>query len=533
MNISPYALFSGLFAGAGGAAGAVGQSMAEEQKRAEVERLARDKMAQEQQYRDAMLTLERDKVNQSATPYGAIYKALGLPVPGNVDPNERVANDLAAKVMTGLQEQQKVQRETTGRLAQADLIRQSAQGVPAQLTGQLAPGEDPEAAALIPRTAGTPPPANAQERLLAAGLHEKSALGSPLLEKILGLGEDTWKPLPENSPGVYDRYGNFKPIESRTGATAEPPLPPGYQRSYAYDKNNRRSVNDKPLEARDDFDRAAQQMGFPRFEEVPPERQTQLWDAVKKFRGDIAARTGEGAAIGANQAKQSFPLGGDATKFIHPQTGQAPSSTMTRGDATAAGYVEVQHPADRAAFADLQSTKATVYQLSQMADKLITATNPMEAGVQGTKLHAGALTKSNALAATYYDTKQAFLGTLSRSLGGERGVLTNQDITRVSGALASFWDTVDVKNAKNAILQNLLDTATEAKMSAMTGQPAGEGYKQRIQDLIGQMEQGAAAAPVVAGPNKLSRQDPLYGHARSRGLTDQQIQNKYGITLVP
>jgi len=66
MNISPYALFSGLISGAGGAAGAVGQSMAEEQRRAEVERLARDKMAQEQQYRDAMLTLERDKIAQAA-----------------------------------------------------------------------------------------------------------------------------------------------------------------------------------------------------------------------------------------------------------------------------------------------------------------------------------------------------------------------------------------------------------------------------------------------------------------------------------
>ena len=172
---------------------------------------------------------------------------------------------------------------------------------------------------------------------------------------------------------------------------------------------------------------------------------------------------------------------------------------MLTSQVTNGGYREIQHPADRAALADLQSTKATVYQLSQMADKLITATSPIEAATQGATLHAGALSKSNALAATYNDTKQAFLGTLSRSLGGERGVLTNQDISRVNGALASFFDTVDIKNAKNAILQNLLDTASEAKMASITGQPAGEAYKDRIQTLISQMEQGTAPTRTQPG----------------------------------
>src|SRR6185436_15074547 len=111
MNISPYALFSGLFAGAGGAAGAVGQSMAEEQKRAEVERLARDKMAQEQQYRDAMLTIERDKVNQGAMPVGQLFSYLGMTPPAGIDPAARVPNTVADKLVTAAQEQQKVQRE--------------------------------------------------------------------------------------------------------------------------------------------------------------------------------------------------------------------------------------------------------------------------------------------------------------------------------------------------------------------------------------------------------------------------------------
>ena len=78
-------------------------------------------------------------------------------------------------------------------------------------------------------------------------------------------------------------------------------------------------------------------------------------------------------------------------------------------------------------------------------------------------------------------------------------MLTNQDISRVNGALASFFDTVDIKNAKNAILQNLLDTASEAKMASITGQPAGEAYKDRIQTLISQMEQGTAPTRTQPG----------------------------------
>ena len=106
---------------------------------------------------------------------------------------------------------------------------------------------------MIPRIPGTPRPPMRKSASLRPSLHERSPLGAPLLEKILGLGEDTWKPLPEHSPGVVDRYGNFRPIESRPGANVEAPLKPGYQRAYAYDRTIGSAIPTSQTEARDDF----------------------------------------------------------------------------------------------------------------------------------------------------------------------------------------------------------------------------------------------------------------------------------------
>jgi hypothetical protein len=237
-------------------------------------------------------------------------------------------------------------------------------------------------------------------------------------------------------------------------------------------------------------DREAQAtaLGFHSFAAAPAPIRDAINVRIEEKALRISQEQGLLTALGRNRAEQQFVLGGDATHWMHPGTGASPSGDITVEQARALGYVKLQHPADRNALADLMSTKATVSQLSQMADRLITATTPFDAGVQGAKLHAAALTKTNPLATTYQDTKTAFLGTLSRSLGGERGVLTNQDIGRVANSLAGFFDTVAVKDAKNAILNNLLQTATEAKIAAMTGQPMGEQYKQRIDLLLKTLE---------------------------------------------
>jgi hypothetical protein len=372
--------------------------------------------------------------------------------------------------------------------------------------------------------------------------------------------------------GTLTRSGEYKPLQGTQPAPFTPP--PNYQSSYSVDKTGRVTTQWKPIEARDDFDRAAYQVTegrVSRYEDLTPPQRTLADQYVKRFRGDIAARQGEGAATGRYTAEQGQFVGPEAVQYVHPVTGQAPPTTMLMSELTRQGYVKAS-PKDREDLASLQQSAAIVNSISQMADKLITAQDPVAAAQQGAVLHAGALTKTNPLAATYLDSQQAFLGILSRTMGGERGVLTDRDIARIGRSLPGFFDTQAIKEGKISLLNTLLQTAQEAKRATMTGQPLGADYQVRIQNLIAQMEKANAASSLpgllggrsstapeqgrrapIAAPSggmpersspvpplssapqaeTLSRQDPRYQKARSLGMTDDQIQQKYGIVLVP
>jgi len=81
------------------------------------------------------------------------------------------------------------------------------------------------------------------------------------------------------------------------------------------------------------------------------------------------------------------------------------------------------------------------------------------------------------------------------------------------------------KTGRGAIDADQLDQMIQSKMSQ-----AGMAIPQ---PAAGWSAPGSSAAAPAGAPNTLSRQDPLYSHARGRGMSDQQIQTKYGITLVP
>jgi hypothetical protein len=172
--------------------------------------------------------------------------------------------------------------------------------------------------------------------------------------------------------------------------------------------------------------------------------------------------------------------------------------------------------------AGLQQTEAIFDSVRQMSESLITAKTAPEALLQGVKLSAGAAVKSNTLAAAYQDSKQAFLGVLSRTLGGERGVLTDRDIARIDKMLPGFADTKAVRDLKIGLIDNLLKTSIEAKNSMLAGQPVSGGYRKRIEKLLREAE--GPAAPRA----KLSRQQ--YDALRQKGYSDEQIMEKYEVT---
>jgi len=127
-------------------------------------------------------------------------------------------------------------------------------------------------------------------------------------------------------------------------------------------------------------------------------------------------------------------------------------------------------PSDLNALGALKNVKQIVGELDDLSRELITAENATEANIlQAPKLFAGAKTGGIAKAKIYDDTKAAYTGVLSRSLGGEKGVLTDRDIERVVRALPSFNDTKEIRDVKMNSIKTLIIVAESAKRSVIQG----------------------------------------------------------------
>jgi hypothetical protein len=201
--------------------------------------------------------------------------------------------------------------------------------------------------------------------------------------------------------------------------------------------------------------------------------------------------------------------------FIHPRTLAGPPAGLTMNQAIQQGYIEADEK-DRAVLADLQQTKQLVGALAGMSSRLITATNPVEAAAQYAQLKAGAVTGANATARVYEQTKASFLGTVSRALAGERGVLTNQDIARIEAAFPGFFDTKQAAAAKVALLNALIDTAAQARVAKMTKQPMDDAViRTNIDAILDKLER-------VGGAVKLG------GEAGVGNTTAPQTQGGWG-----
>lgn len=247
------------------------------------------------------------------------------------------------------------------------------------------------------------------------------------------------------------------------------------------------------------------------FDAAPtPENQAALDAAKEKNDVAIAAYNKALGLAGAKatavlNAQRDLPMTPKETEgLINPNTLTGPPPGMSMNQAIAGGYVEVDEK-DRAAIADLKSTQAIVGTMTAMTRKLITATTPGEAARQYAELTAGARTGSNPLARTYEQTVASFLGTVSRSLAGERGVLTNQDLDRIRASFPGFFDTRAVAEAKERMLDLLIDTSMRARVAKMTKQPFDEtAFRSRIDAIITGLEnaggQAGGARVRVIGP---------------------------------
>ena len=126
----------------------------------------------------------------------------------------------------------------------------------------------------------------------------------------------------------------------------------------------------------------------------------------------------------------------------------------------------------------LRPAREIIGTLHGLADKINTQSNPISATLQGLGSKLGAVTGMSNLATAYDDQANAFIGVLSRAIGGERGVLTDQDIKRVRRGLPAFTDTLERKNFKFNVMERII-TAAE-----------GGAQRQELDSLITELTEG-------------------------------------------
>lgn len=151
MNI---AALAGILGGIGQAGGAAASAQDRELKARQVaiEQQRADQLARFEEQRNALLKQQIDAQSPVIAP---LVKA-GLLPPSMLEGGvERLPTDLLKSAQTAYAEQVALDRAARQQAGTAAFIQQ-AKGQPAQLLGQLAEGEDPEAAALIPRSANVP-----------------------------------------------------------------------------------------------------------------------------------------------------------------------------------------------------------------------------------------------------------------------------------------------------------------------------------------------------------------------------------------
>ncbi len=217
---------------------------------------------------------------------------------------------------------------------------------------------------------------------------------------------------------------------------------------------------------------------------------------IQKNAVERSAQQGAAAVLAQENVRRGLPMEPkESAGFIHPKTMEAPPAGMTKAEAIQQGYRFVTDT-QRADLSELLNVHTIVGQMKALTNQLITAKDWPTALAQGVTLEAGARSRANPIAAVYEDQKQAFLGVISRRLGGERGVLTDRDIKRISDSLPKFHDTVAIKDIKNAFLTQLLDVAISAKQAAVLGQPletSREQINKQIDSILTTL--GQATAP--------------------------------------
>ena len=120
--------------------------------------------------------------------------------------------------------------------------------------------------------------------------------------------------------------------------------------------------------------------------------------------------------------------------------------------------------------------------------------------------------------AAYVAARDAVLGTYAKGLGGETGVLTDQDIARVRKLFSGAYDNKETRAAKMKTFQRIIDLNRKALANILTSNQGTENegqvspaqwmeaqwktYRDQVQGMLGDVEAKAKAAQAQGQPKE-------------------------------
>jgi hypothetical protein len=103
----------------------------------------------------------------------------------------------------------------------------------------------------------------------------------------------------------------------------------------------------------------------------------------------------------------------------------------------------------------LEDLNAVSNQLKRFEDTFANMPNKLESNTLGRLRNMTGLETEQE--ANFNSQRTLLFNKIARDLGGEKGVLSDQDIKRIEGALPSYTDSLEQKNAKMSAIYDLLN----------------------------------------------------------------------------
>jgi len=262
---------------------------------------------------------------------------------------------------------------------------------------------------------------------------------------------------------------------------------------------------------------------FGTWDDVPNLPEGPLKERAYAARAKARSESDIASASAQRDIKMSTP--GDTSAYIYAdqlkKTGRAVGvkGEVSTGELlTNKNYIKAT-PDQKKQLSELNIAQLSSYQIFDEAAKafkgnayseaLADATLTMEDSLLSAPLKAAAK-QANPGLAIYVSRREATLGKFARSISGEVGVLTQQDVGRVKSLFPIGGDSTPIRTAKKKSLDALLDLNRRFTIEVLAGELSpedsfalknSEPYKSAINGIFGSVEGLPTAKPVTPQSN--------------------------------